>query len=87
VRPPAPIASCDAHIVSIFVDAIRTGSYVRVELGESRSTFTGIRFVEGQPYEIKRGRDGRDRVVIRVAESTEQIVPIDRVTAVQLLEP
>lgn len=37
---------------------------------------------EGVPCELAHGTDGRERVVLRVAEHSEQIVLIDRVVAV-----
>lgn len=41
-----------------------------------------VRTLEGVPYEISPGRDGRERVFLRIAEETEQIVLVERVMRV-----
>jgi hypothetical protein len=62
--------------------AIEEGQRVSLVLRADLLAGVSVRTLEGVPYEISPGRDGRERVFLRVAEETEQIVLVERVMRV-----
>jgi hypothetical protein len=63
-------------------DAIRLQQRVSLVLRGDLVAGLPVRTLEGVPYEIAPGRDGRERVFLRIAEETEQIVLVERVMRV-----
>jgi hypothetical protein len=64
------------------LDAIRMQQRVSLVLRGDVMAGLSVRTLEGVPYEIAPGRDGRERVFLRIAEETEQIVLVERVMRV-----
>jgi hypothetical protein len=62
--------------------AILEGAKVAVVLRGDPSAGRAARVIHGVPYEIVATSDGRERVYLRVAEGTEQIVLIERIMRV-----
>lgn len=62
--------------------AIEEKSSVRLVLRSDSDRTLVARVIDGAPYEVGVGSDGRERVFMRVAESTEQIVLVERIARV-----
>lgn len=62
--------------------AIADESWIRLVLRPNPDRPGPERVVEGAPYEVVTGPDGRERVFVRIAEATEQIVFVERIARV-----
>ncbi|MEI8254940.1 MAG: hypothetical protein WCJ30_04635 [Deltaproteobacteria bacterium] len=62
--------------------AIAEKATIRLVLRGDLERGRPIRMIDGEPYEVGVGPDGRERVFMRIAESTEQIVLVDRIARV-----
>ncbi len=63
--------------------AISESASVRLVLRRSDNDRSlTVRVIDGSPYEVGTGTDGRERVFMRIAESTEQIVLVERIARV-----
>ena len=62
--------------------AILEQAKIAVVLRGDPSAGRPARVIHGTPYEIVTSADGRERIYLRVAEGTEQIVLLDRIMRV-----
>ena len=62
--------------------AIAESAWIRLVLRTDPDRVASVRVIDGAPYEVTAGPDGRERVFVRIAESTEQIVLVERIARV-----
>ena len=62
--------------------AIIDQAWIRLVLRANPERPGPDRVINGEPYELITGADGRERVFVRIAEATEQIVFVDRIARV-----
>jgi len=62
--------------------AIAEGRWVRLVLRRDAPGATDARVIDGAPYEVGPSADGRERVFVRIAESTEQVLLVERIERV-----
>lgn len=59
--------------------AISEGTWIRLVLRTDPDRHGEPRMIDGAPYEVSKGADGRERVFMRIAESTEQVLLVERI--------
>lgn len=62
--------------------AIAEGAWIRLVLRADPERHAEARMIDGAPYEVSKGADGRERVFVRIAESTEQVLLVERIARV-----
>lgn len=72
----------EMEITLKLAEAVEAGRVVLLMLGNPDPTDPTLRPLLGVPVGFKPTRDGRDRVVLRVSEDSEQLVLIERVRGV-----